>query len=133
MNSIGILTVLLTVVSNLAMAKDYDSIRTAMIEAIDAPEGKVSGRVVGRAADFISNATKSPAPITLEISTLQSFKQAGCKRFQIALRQENVPTIDGKRAVYAPTLTMNMCRDGSPPVEGMNIDDLGRIAETPPG
>jgi hypothetical protein len=108
------------------LAKDYESFKPALIEAIDAPGGAVSGRLVGPAANLIAGTTKSTAPITLEVATLSSFKQEGCKRFRVALRQENVPTTSGALAAFAPIYTLNMCRDGTPPTEGMDLDAVGK-------
>lgn len=121
------LCVLATMVGLSAHAKDFSTLKPAMIEAIDAPGGKVSGRLVGPAADLIVNTTKSTAPVTLEITTLKSFKQEGCKQFQIILTQEGIPTKEGRLGVFQPIYTMNMCRNGSPPVEGMDLEAVGKF------
>lgn len=118
---------LAALVSASALAKDYSMLKPALVEAIDAPDGKVSGRLVGPAADLIVQTTKSNEPVTLEISTLKSFKKEGCKQFKIILTQAGVPTKEGGLGVFQPIYTLNMCRDGTPPVEGMDLEALGKI------
>lgn len=109
------------------LAKEYWTLKPALIEAIDAPSGAVRGDLVGPAADLIVNTTKSTAPVTFEVTTIKAFKQEGCKQFRIIIRQDNVPTTDGRLATITPTYTMNMCRDGSAPVEGMDLEAVGKM------
>ncbi|MFN3958237.1 MAG: hypothetical protein ACK4Q6_12110, partial [Tepidimonas ignava] len=71
-------------------------------------------------------ATGSSAPVLAEVSTIKSFQQEGCKRLQLRLRQGDVTDKEGRRGEIAFTYDFNLCRDGTPPTEGM---DLGRVSE----
>lgn len=106
-------------------AQEYLSPKTAMIEAIDAPDGRVSGVLVGPIADHFAATTKSTSPVLLEVTTLKSFKQEGCKRLNLRLKQSNVPTKDGKMTDFGIDYGINLCRDGSPPTEGMGLERVG--------
>jgi len=97
-----------------------------MIEAIDAPGGLVSGILLGPIAEQFAGTTKSTSPVEIEVTTLQSFKQEGCKRLNVRLKQANVPTKDGKSAEFGIDYGVNLCRDGSPPTEGMDLEQVGR-------
>lgn len=52
-----------------AMAGEYQSLKTAVLEAIDAANGQARGTLVGLAAEKITATTKSSAPIHVEITT----------------------------------------------------------------
>lgn len=105
-------------------AKSYTDVKAAMIEAIDAPNGAVTGTLDGPIAEQISKTTKSADPVLIEVTTLKAFTQEGCKQLKVILRQRNVPTVDGKLGVFEPHYQWNMCRDGQPPTEGMDLDTV---------
>lgn len=109
-----------------AIGSEYANLKDVLIEAIDAPGGQITGRLIGPTADIISRTTQSAAPIELEVSTLKSFKQEGCKQFRIVLRQRNIQTTNGQMGIFEPIYTMNMCRNGSPPTEGMDLDRVAK-------
>lgn len=122
------LIALITLGSSVAMAApEYWSPKNAMIEAIDAPGGRVSGILRGPIADQFAATTKSVSPVEIEVTTLKAFKQEGCKRLNVVLKQANVPTKDGKTTDFAMAYGINLCRDGSPPTEGMDLEQLGKI------
>lgn len=107
-------------------AKEYYGAKEAMIEAIDAKDGKASGVLKGEIADRFAETTRSSSPVIIEVSTIKSFKQEGCKRLNMRLKQANVPTKDGKTAEFAIDYGINLCRDGSPPTEGMDLEKVGK-------
>jgi len=116
----------LACVATLAKAAQYDSPKALLMQAIDAPDGKASGEIVGPVAERFRQATGSSAPVLAEVSTIKSFQQEGCKRLQLRLRQGDVTDKEGRRGEIAFTYDFNLCRDGTPPTEGM---DLGRVGE----
>ncbi|MFN3636792.1 MAG: hypothetical protein ACK4UZ_13820, partial [Rhizobium rhizophilum] len=67
-----------------------------MIEAIDAPEGRVVGILRGPIADQFAATTKSASPVVIEVTTLKNLKQEGCKRLNVRLMQDNVQTNEGR-------------------------------------
>lgn len=127
----GITTALayLALVSVEVAAATYDNVKTLMFEAIDAPDGRAQGEIVGPIADKFRETTKSSAPVMAEVTTIKSFKQEGCKRLNVRLMQANVPTKDGKTTDFAIDYGINLCRDGSPPTEGMDLEKVGRVLD----
>jgi len=132
-----IFTSLAFVLSQLATvsadAAEYGSVKQLMLEAIDAPSGTARGVIVGPIAGKFGATTGSVAPIVAEVSTLKSFKQEGCKRLNVRLKQGNVPMKDGRLADFGVSYGLNLCRDGSPPTEGMDLDAASLVlAPQPP-
>ena len=120
---------LLSVAPGLSTAADYTSVKPVMLEALDAPGGMANGVLVGPIADKFSASTGSPAPVVVEVTTLKRFKQEGCKRHNLRLKQANVPTKEGKLAEFGVDYGLNLCRDGSSPTEGMDLEKVGKVLE----
>ena len=110
-------------------AAEYTSIKPLLMYAIDAPDGKSAGVLVGAVAEKFVSTTGSSAPVRAEVTTIKSFKQEGCKRLNVRLSQADVPTKDGKKMVLAMDYAINLCRDGSPPAEGMGVEHVGKALE----
>lgn len=104
---------------------EYRSVQPLLFQALDDPNSTIHGEVIGPIAEKISAATKSTAPVTATVTTLKQFKQEGCSRLNLHLQQANVMTTDGKLVDFAVDYGLNLCKDGSPPVEAM---DLGKVA-----
>lgn len=111
--------------SHIIHAADYTAIKPILVQAIDAPDGKASGVIAGPIAEKFRAITGSSDAVVVEVTTLKSFKQEGCKRLNVRLKQANVPTKDGKTTVFAIDYGINLCRDGSPPTEGIDLESLG--------
>lgn len=109
-----------------ATAAEYSNLKLAMIEAIDAPGGMVTGTVIGPVADKFAATTGSRSPVIVEVTTLKSFQREGCKRLNVRLNQANVQAKDGKSAKFGIDYGVNLCRDGSPPTEGMDLEYVGK-------
>jgi hypothetical protein len=107
-------------------AAEYTSAKLLLMQAIDAPDGRVEGELVGPIADKFRETTKSTAPLMAEVTTIKSFKQEGCKRLNLRLKQANVMTKEGKPVEFAVDYGINLCRDGSPPTEGMDLEKIGK-------
>jgi hypothetical protein len=117
------------VVSLYAFASDYTSVKQLMVRAIDAADGKASGFVLGQIADKFQRTTGSSAPVRAEVTTIKSFQQEGCKRLNVRITQSGVPTSDGKSVDFGIDYGLNMCRDGSPPTEGMDLEQASSVLE----
>lgn len=124
--------VLLQLATVSADAAEYGSVKQLMLEAIDAPGGTARGIIVGPIAGKFGATTGSVAPIVAEVSTLKSFKQEGCKRLNVRLKQGNVSSKDGRVADFGVAYGLNLCRDGSPPTEGMDLDAALRVLAPQP-
>lgn len=114
-----------------ATAAEYSNLKLAMLEAIDSPSGSVSGVVVGPVADKFASTTGSRSQVMVEVTTLKSFRQEGCKRLNVRLKQANVQAKDGKSAEFGIDYGVNLCRDGSPPTEGMDLEQVGKVLGVP--
>ena len=123
----GIVTVVAMVLIPITHAAEYTSAKALLLQAIDAPDGRAQGEIVGTIADKFRETTKSSAPVMAEVTTIKSFKQEGCKRLNVRLTQANVPTKDGQTIDFAIDYGINLCRDGSPPTEGMDLEKVGEV------
>ncbi len=90
--------------------------------AIDAPDGKASGVLNDPIADRFRQATGLTLPVLVEVSTLKHFRQEGCRRLNLRIRQE----VAGK-GQFGIEYGINLCRDGSPPTEGIDLDAASRV------
>ena len=114
-------------ISAQALAMEYTSVKQLMVSAIDAHDGKAQGFIVGSIADKFKKSTGSSGRVRAEVSTIKSFNREGCKRLNVRLSQSDVPTSDGKTADFVVDYGLNMCRDGSPPTEGMDLEQASRV------
>jgi len=119
--------IFLLLCSGSSLAAEYQSIKPLLIQAIDAPGGKASGVLVGPVAEKFMATTGSSAPVKADVTTIKGFKQEGCKRLNVRLSQANVQAKDGRMVDFGIDYGINLCRDGNPPTEGM---DLGAVAKT---
>lgn len=97
-----------------------------LIAAIDAPNGLSDGELSGAMAEFFKAQTRSSAPVMAQVRTVKKFAEAGCARLQATLMQDAVPTQDGKLIPFAVRYELNLCRNGQPPTEGVDLDAASR-------
>lgn len=97
-----------------------------LLTAIDSPNGMAAGTLDGSMAEFFKAQTRSSAPVMVKVRTLQRFPTAGCARLEATLVQEGVPTQQGSAIPFAIRYEINLCRDGRPPTEGMDLDAASR-------
>lgn len=117
------------VLSVSASAAEYSGIKQLLLAAIDASDGRTSGFILGHIAEKFKRTTGSSAPILAEVSTIKSFKQDGCKRLNVRLTQGGVATSEGRTADFGMDYGLNLCRDGNPPTEGMDLEQAGKMLE----
>jgi len=110
-----------------AGAAESYSVKALLMQALSAVDGKASSIVQGKEADAIHTATGSTDPIRAEVSTLKRFKQEGCSRLAVKLIQPNTPTKQGGKVDFALNYELNICRDGKPPTEGMDLGEVSKI------
>ena len=116
----------LALVATTASAAESFSVKALLMQALNAPDGAAKGIVVGKEADAIHAATGAPDPVRAEVSTIKKYNQEGCSRLAVKLVQPNTPTKEGGKADLVLNYELNLCRNGMPPGEGM---DLGRAAK----
>ncbi|MFZ1546222.1 MAG: hypothetical protein WAT12_03870 [Candidatus Nitrotoga sp.] len=103
-----------------------------IVEGKEAARGIVEGKeaargiVEGKEADAIHAATGASDPVRAEVSTIKKFNQEGCSRLAVKLIQPNTLTKEGGKTDFALNYELNLCRNGMPPSEGM---DLGKAAK----
>lgn len=97
-----------------------------LIAAIDAPNGQSDGELSGPTVEFFKAQTRSSAPVMAQVRTVKKFAEAGCARLQATLMQDAVPTQDGKLIPFAVSYELNLCRNGQPPTEGIDLDAASR-------
>lgn len=106
----------------MVLAEPSATVKQLLMMAIDAPDGKASGVLTDAVADKFRETTGSPLPVLVEVSTLKHFRQEGCRRLNLRIRQEG----EGKRQ-FGIDYGINLCRDGSPPTEGMDLEQAGKV------
>ena len=104
-----------------------------LIMAIDAPNGQSEGELTGPMAEYFKAQTRSSASLKVQIRTVSKFAEAGCARLQATLMQDEVPTQDGKKIPFAVRYELNLCRNGQPPTEGIDLDSVSSaLSRRPP-
>ena len=116
----------LALVATTASAAESFSVKALLMQALNAPDGAAKGIVEGKEADAIHTATGASDPVRAEVSTIKKFNQEGCSRLAVRLVQPNTPTKEGGKTDFALNYELNLCRNGMPPSEGM---DLGKAAK----
>ena len=117
----------LTFVAPISSATESISVRAMLIQALDSPDGKAWGIVEGKEANAIHKATGVTDPVRAEVSTLKRFKQEGCSRLAVKLIQPNTPTKSGMKTDFALNYELNLCQNGMPPTEGMDLGEVSKI------
>jgi hypothetical protein len=98
--------------------------------AIDSPTGSFRTQVYGPLAQKVQQSVGAPnTPVFAEITTVETFKQEGCKRLAMKLStpQHQMKLSSGGMAPFAATWTLNVCRDGSPPMEAVDLAKAGQM------
>lgn len=95
---------------------ELPEVRSLLVAAIDAADGRAQGILIGPAADAITQRFKGTTPIHLEVSTLRRYVQAGCSRLNVRAWQDGV-LLPGAPTPRRQTIDVgiNYCRDGQPP------------------
>ena len=117
-----LITLLLITSAALVSAESSTTVKQLLLMAIDAPDGKASGVLTDAVADKFRETTGSSLPVLVEVSTLKHFRQEGCRRLNLRIRQEGAG-----RGQFGIDYGINLCRDGSPPTEGIDIEQASQF------
>ncbi len=113
----------------LVSAEPSVTVKQLLLIAIDAPDGKASGVLNDAVAVHFRETTGSPLPVLVEVTTLKHFRQEGCRRLNLRIRQDGA----GK-GQFGIEYGINLCRDGSPPTEGLDLEQASQfLAPKPEG
>jgi len=115
-------SLLFLAVPALVSAEPSATVKQLLLMAIDTPDGKATGTLSDAIADRFRQATGSSLPVLVEVSTLKHFRQEGCRRLNLRIRQEGA----GK-GQFGIDYGINLCRDGSPPTEGIDIEQASQF------
>lgn len=94
--------------ANAVIAKD---LILQTLQGNDPAEGVLSGP----AADQISRATQSTAPIRVKATRIQQLRQEGCWRVRVTFSQDNAMTVGGSRRPFVGGYDLNVCEGGDAP------------------
>ena len=110
-----------------ANAAESVSVKALLMQALNAPNGAAKGIIEGKEADAIHTATGAFDPVRAEVSTIKKFNQEGCSRHAVKLIQPNTPSKEGGKTEFALNYELNLCRNGMPPSEGMDLRKAAKI------
>lgn len=103
-----------------------------LIAAIDAPNGRSEGELTGTMGDFFKTQTRSLFPVIVKVRTLSKFSEVGCARLEASMTQDAVPTKDGKQIPFVVRYELNLCRDGHPPSEAIDLGSTSQLLSSDP-
>ena len=94
------------------------TVKPLLVTALD--QGEAHGVLVGQATQYIAQTFKSTAPIEIDVKTVQSLGEPGCKRLAVTTSQDGVVDFNREKRDIQParnsfTYQLNYCRDGRTP------------------
>ena len=125
-----LLLVCLNMMVSISLASTYDeysSVKPLLFQALDAPGSTIQGEVIGAVAEKIKSNTKSTSAVIATVTTIKQYKQEGCSRLNLHLQQGNVMSTTGEAVDFKVDYGLNLCKDGSPPSESINLEDVARL------
>lgn len=110
---------LLLVISATVQAEDM---KHFLFQALSSPTGSAEGVLTDeKISDYFQQQTRSNEPVKVSVSTIKHFKQEGCSRLAVVMGQDKVPLKTGGNVPFSVRYELNLCRDGSPPVEAVDL------------
>lgn len=100
-----------------AHAQQLD-IHDAMFAALLSEQGVYKGELKGDLAAMLQQKLKTTAPVFVDVTTVRTFAQQGCKRLRADITVPGFTWKDQKTGVensFSYRYEMNLCPDGSPP------------------
>ncbi len=68
-------------------------LRPFLVAAIDASDGRAAGTLAGPFAELLRSRGISAAPLFVEVTTLRTYREPGCKRLNVQFRQGAVASL----------------------------------------
>jgi len=99
------------------------------VGAIDAPGGTLTQRFAKETpwVRAMRQKMELQGAVTVVTTVVKRFQQEGCARLQTKfIMHEAVLTSQGKLEDAEVAVNYNLCRDGTPPIESMDIKDIQR-------
>jgi hypothetical protein len=90
--------------------------RALLMAAIKNPSGTAYGVLVGQLPEAIGKQFSATSPMHVDVTTLKRYKQPGCSRLNIRIRQEGIQ-LPGAKSGTTQTVDvgLNYCLNGRPP------------------
>lgn len=92
-----------------------EDLRPLLVAAIDAADGAARGVLAGPVSEVLRRQGVSAEPLAVEVTTLRTYRQAGCKRLNVRFAQRAVKIGDAPPRDRVISFQLNYCRDGQPP------------------
>jgi hypothetical protein len=95
-------------------------IHDAMFAALRSQQGAYTSELKGDFAALVQQKLNTSAPVFVAVSTVRAFKQQGCKRLRADVTVPDLTWEDPKTGAqnsFSYRYEMNLCPDGSPPLE----------------
>jgi len=90
-------------------------LRPLLVAAIDAQDGRATGTLDGPVAEALRHRAVSEAPLLVEVTTLRTYREPGCKRLNVRFEQRAVKLGDAPPADRTAAFQLDYCRNGQPP------------------
>jgi len=108
-------------------AKDRAKVEDAaslMVAAIDAPDGRASGVLVGKVANAVAQKYGRSDAVLIDVSTVRKLAQQGCSLLHVRFQQIRVVVPGEKKPKNTSAeIEIGLCRDGSQPKEAVQRSD----------
>jgi len=98
----------------------YANIKPLLIKAID--EGQARGELEGKWSKLFQQRFDTKKPLSAYVTTIKHYKEEGCRRLNIEYSIDDAVTTTGKRDKLVMNQGVNMCRDGNPPMESVDLN-----------
>lgn len=120
MKPVGVVLALAAGLVGMSANAQQADMREAMFAGLKSEQGTYKGELKGDFAALVHQTLKTKAPVFVSVSTVRAFKQQGCKRMRADISVPEFTWRDAKTGAqnsFQYRYEMNVCPDGSPPME----------------
>jgi len=116
-----------------AQTRDF---KPLVVGALDAPAGELTKTFAANTpwVQVMRQKLGTEGPITVTTKVVKKFKEEGCGRVEATFLVHDAKVVKASARGVEDTrfsFQLNVCRDGMPPVEGMDLRDLQRAVSRP--
>ncbi len=116
-----------------AQTRDF---KPLVVGALDAPTGELTTTFAANTpwVQVMRQRLGTEGPITVTTKVVKKFKEEGCGRVEATFLVHDAKVVKTTARGVEDTkfsFQLNVCRDGMPPVEGMDLRDLQRAVSRP--
>lgn len=123
--------------ASFAASAQTNAFKPLVIGALTAPSGTVSETFPAETqwVQVMRQRFGTEGPVTVTTRLVKRFNQEGCGRVETAFVVHGAKVVRTSATGLEDTsfsFQMNVCRDGMPPIEGMDLRDLQKAVTPPP-